>query len=44
MAEDFSRNIRGEQAPFWGLDDAISQMEVLDALRRSEQSSAWEVV
>ena len=44
MAEDFSRNVRGEQAPFWGVDDAISQMAVIDALWRSEHSSAWEVV
>ena len=44
MIEDFSRNLRGEKAPFWGLDDAISQMEVMDALSRSERSSAWETV
>ncbi|MEO8314062.1 MAG: Gfo/Idh/MocA family oxidoreductase [Pseudomonadota bacterium] len=44
MAEDFSRNVRGEQAPFWGVDDAISQMAVIDALWRSERSNAWEVV
>ncbi len=44
MAEDFSRNVRGEQAPFWGLDDAICQMAVIDALWRSERSGTWEVV
>jgi predicted dehydrogenase len=44
MAEDFSRNIRGEQAPFWGVDDAISQMAVIDALWRSEASNAWEAI
>jgi predicted dehydrogenase len=44
MVEDFSRTVRGEQAPFWGLDDAISQMAVIDALWRSEHSSAWEEV
>lgn len=44
MAEDFSRAVRGEQAPFWGLDDAVSQMAVIDALWRSERSSAWEAV
>jgi predicted dehydrogenase len=44
MAEDFSRIVRGEEAPFWGLNDAISQMAVIDALWRSERSSAWETV
>jgi predicted dehydrogenase len=44
MAEDFSRNVRGEQAPFWGIDDAISQAAVIDALWRSERSSTWEAV
>jgi predicted dehydrogenase len=44
MVENFSRTIRGEVAPFWGLDDAIAQMEVIDALFRSERSGAWEQV
>jgi predicted dehydrogenase len=44
MVENFSRTIRGEAAPFWGLDDAIAQMEVIDALFRSERSGAWEEV
>jgi predicted dehydrogenase len=44
MAEDFSRTVRGEDAPFWSVEDAISQMAVIDALWRSERSSAWEVV
>jgi predicted dehydrogenase len=44
MAEDFSRTVRGEHAPFWDLDDAIAQMAVIDALWRSEHSSAWEAV
>jgi predicted dehydrogenase len=44
MVEDFSRNVRGEPAPFWGLDDAVSQMKVIDALWRSERSNAWEPV
>ena len=42
MVENFSRTIRGEAAPFWGLDDAIAQMEVIVALFRSERSGAWE--
>ena len=41
MVEDFSRTVRGESAPFWGLDDALPQMAVIDALRRSERSAAW---
>jgi predicted dehydrogenase len=44
MAEDFSRLVRGEQAPFWDVDDAISQMAVIDALWRSERSNSWEAV
>jgi predicted dehydrogenase len=44
MVEDFSRNVRGERAPFWGLDDATAQMAAIDALRRSERSSTWEAV
>jgi hypothetical protein len=44
LVENFSRTVRGETAPFWGLDDAIAQMEVIDALFRSERSGAWEEV
>lgn len=44
MVENFCRTIRGEPAPFWGLDDAIAQMEVIDALFRSERSGMWEDV
>lgn len=44
MAEDFSRRVRSEKASFWGLDDAIAQMAVIDALWRSERSNAWEAV
>jgi predicted dehydrogenase len=44
MVEDFSRTIRGGDAPYWGLGDAIAQMEVIDALFRSERSGAWEEV
>ena len=38
QAEAFSRRVRGEEAPGWGLDDAIAQMRVIDALWRSERS------
>jgi predicted dehydrogenase len=44
LVENFSRMVRGEPAPFWGLDDAIAQMEVIDALFRSERSGTWEEV
>jgi predicted dehydrogenase len=43
MCENFSRTVRGEQAPFWGVDDAVLQMRVIDALLRSERSSTWEM-
>jgi predicted dehydrogenase len=44
LVENFSRTIRGEAVPFWGLEDAIGQMEVIDALFRSERSGSWEQV
>jgi predicted dehydrogenase len=44
LIENFSRTVRGEPAPFWGLDDAIAHMAVIDALWRSERSGAWEAV
>lgn len=44
MVEDFSRAVRAEPAAFWGVDDAILQMAVIDALRRSETTDAWETV
>lgn len=42
QAEAFSRRIRGEAAQAWGLDDAIAQLRVIDALWRSERSGRWE--
>lgn len=42
QAEAFSRRVRGEAAPGWGLDDAIAQLRVMDALWRSERSGRWE--
>jgi predicted dehydrogenase len=42
QVEAFSRRVRGEDAPGWGLDDAIAQMRVIDALWRSERSARWE--
>jgi len=44
QAEAFSRAVRGETAPSWGVDDAIAQMRVIDALFRSEASARWEDV
>ncbi|GAB4570395.1 MAG: Gfo/Idh/MocA family oxidoreductase [Rhizobacter sp.] len=42
--EAFSRLVRGEAAPAWGLDDAIAQLRVIDALWRSERSERWEAL
>jgi predicted dehydrogenase len=42
QVEAFSRRVRGEPAPGWGVDDAIAQMKVIDALWRSERSGRWE--
>jgi predicted dehydrogenase len=44
QAEAFSRRVRGEDAPGWGLDDAVAQLRVIDALWRSERSGRWEAV
>jgi len=43
-AEAFSRLLRGEAGPHWGLGDAIAQLRVIDALWRSERSERWESV
>jgi predicted dehydrogenase len=42
QVEAFSRRVRGEERPRWGMDDAIAQMRVIDALWRSEGSQRWE--
>jgi len=44
QAEAFSRRVRGEDAPGWGVDDAVAQTRVIDALWRSERSGRWEDV
>lgn len=44
QAEAFSRLVRGEAAASWGVDDAIAQMRVSDALWRSERSGRWEAL
>ena len=44
QAEAFSRLVRGESTETFGIDDAIAQMRVIDALFRSESSERWEAV
>ena len=42
QGEAFSRAVRGEIALPYGVDDAIANMRVIDALFRSETSGRWE--
>jgi predicted dehydrogenase len=42
QGEAFSRAVRGTEKPEFGLEDALLQMRVIDALFRSEKSGAWE--
>jgi len=42
QAEAFSRAVRGTGPWHYGLDDALANMAVLDALFRSERSGTWE--
>lgn len=42
QGEAFSRMVRGKEKVAFGLEDAILQMRVLDALFRSERSGSWE--
>jgi predicted dehydrogenase len=44
QGDAFSRAVRGEIALPYGVDDAISNMLVIDALFRSERSERWEAV
>ncbi len=44
QGEAFSRAVRGEIALPYGVDDAIANMRVIDALFRSEHSGRWEDV
>ncbi|CAG0962674.1 D-xylose 1-dehydrogenase (NADP+) [Burkholderiales bacterium] len=44
QGEAFSRAVRGEIALPFGVDDAIANMRVIDALFRSERSGAWETI
>jgi predicted dehydrogenase len=42
QGEAFGRVVRGRQKPIWGVEDAIQNMRILDALFRSEKSGKWE--
>ena len=42
QAEAFGRVIRKKQKPFWGVEDAIQNMKIIDAFFRSEKSRKWE--
>jgi len=42
QGEAFSRVVRGEEPLLYGVDDAIAQAKVIDALFRSEKSGRWE--
>ena len=44
QGEAFSRAIRGEIELPYGVEDAIRNMRVIDALFRSEKSGRWEDV
>jgi predicted dehydrogenase len=44
QGEAFSRVVRGEMPLPYGVDDAIANMHVIDALFRSETSGRWEAV
>ncbi len=44
QGEAFSRVVRGAEPLRYDLDDALKNMRILDALRRSSGSSAWEAV
>jgi predicted dehydrogenase len=44
QGEAFSRAVRGEIALPYGIDDAIANMRVIDALFRSEKSGQWEAI
>jgi predicted dehydrogenase len=44
QGEAFSKAVRGVTPLAYGLDDALANMRILDALRRSEKTEAWESV
>jgi predicted dehydrogenase len=44
QGEAFSRAVRGDLPLPWGVEDAVGNMRVIDALFRSEKSGRWEEV
>jgi predicted dehydrogenase len=44
QAESFSRMVRKKQKQVWGVDDAITNMRILDALFRSGKSGKFEKI
>jgi predicted dehydrogenase len=44
QGDAFSRAVRGEEPLPFGLEDALRNMRIIDALFRSEQSGRWEEV
>jgi predicted dehydrogenase len=44
QGDTFSRVVRGEISLPYGVEDAISNMRIIDALFRSERSDRWETV
>jgi len=44
QGEAFSRAVRGAEPLAYGVEDAIQNLRILDTLRRSEASAAWEAV
>ena len=44
QGEAFSRAIRGEIQLPYGVEDAVQNMRIIDALFRSEKSGRWEEV
>jgi predicted dehydrogenase len=44
QGEAFSRAVRGEAGLPYGIDDAIANMRVIDALFRSERTGHWESI
>jgi len=42
QAEAFTRAVQGKEPLEFGVEDAIKQMRVIDAIFRSEKSGAWE--
>ena len=44
QAEAFSRAVRKKEKLIWGVDDAITNMKIIDAFFRSEKSGKWEKV